>query len=105
MGTPFGKPAIVYAVNGPEYEKMAGQVIAKLRERMTEIEFKAWMYREFECRGGPIEWWDWRMIWMKASNELAFPTQCECGGAPDREIVCRLCKSIAHVSSLAEVEG
>lgn len=106
MGTPFGKPAKTFSVNGPEYQKMAEQAIGKLKERMTDIEFKAWQYREFDSRGGgPMEQWDWRMVWMKAANEMMYPTECECGGRPDREIVCRLCQSIAHVSSLAEVEA
>ena len=99
MGTPFGKPAKIAANNGPEYKAMAESVLEKLREHMTEIEFKAWQYREFEARGGgKMEEWDARMVWMKALNELSHPTECECGGLPDREITCRLCQSIAHVS-------
>ena len=94
MGTPFGKPANVYAVNGNEYRHMADQVLAKLQEHMTETEYKAWQYREFEARGGgTMDKWDSRMVWMKALNELSYPTECECSG----DTTCRYCVSIAHV--------
>ena len=103
MGTPFGKPAKIYRPNGPEYQKMAEAAISKLKEQMTEIEFRAWLYRCLESKGLEIDS-DWRLTWMHATNELAFPTVCECGGAPDREITCRLCQSTAHVSSIDLVE-
>lgn len=103
MGTPFGITRKTFHPNGSEYKAMAESALLKLKEQMSEKEFKAWQYRSFDSRGYPMEKWDWRLVWMSAANELAFPTQCECGGAPDREITCRLCQSIAHVSSLAEI--
>jgi hypothetical protein len=103
MGTPFGKAAKIHHPNGPEYQKMAEAALAKLKEQMSEIEFRAWEYRQFESKGYTMEkLGDWRLVWMMATNELSYPTQCECGGMPDREITCRLCQSIAHVSNLPE---
>lgn len=103
MGTPFGIPRKTISPNGQEYKAMAESVLAKLQEHMSEIEFKAWKYREFDARGLPFEKCDHRLVWMKALSELSFPAECECSGLPDNEHVCRLCASIAHVSSLAEV--
>jgi hypothetical protein len=100
MGTPFGKPKQTFRPNGPEYQTMAESALMKLKNQMSEKEFLAWQYRSFDSKGFPMAKWDWRTVWMHAANELAFPTQCECGGDPDREHVCRLCQSIAHVSSI-----
>ena len=69
--------------------------LAVLRHRMTEHEYSAWQYRNFERYGETMQDYTWCEIMMAANMELNHPAECTCHDGS-----CQVCKSYAHTREI-----
>lgn len=82
------------------FERQAMAALQDLRDRDGETGYKAWFERSFEQDGKTADDFTWQQILAAAQIELEHPSECSCF-LPDQS--CAVCRSIAHVLSVAEL--
>jgi hypothetical protein len=94
---PYGNYAHVASRNDPTYKRIAENHLAILRLRMTEHEFSAWQWRNFERAGETMQDYAWSEIMLAASMEINHPAECTCVDGS-----CIVCKSYTRVQQLVD---
>lgn len=76
----------------------------ELADTLGNPAYKAWWWRSFEQDGHTADDFTWQQILASAQMALEHTEtlECSCNGVTP---LCDICRSIAHVSSIAQDEG